>query len=296
MQTLHFQEHYFEEYKTFQSLQLIDSEESISSITLLEQLQTTLDVNQLLNIFAMEAAKYANFSGLYFKSPLITTSIRGSKPSKQERQFNLKLNNQFLGTLTYALNAPISLANFKILSSLHQFLLYPLRNALQYYQVTLLARKDGLTGLGNRRYFDEQLTRAMHNANRHQTKVGLILGDLNQFKQLNDTYGHPLGDQVLKEVAKELTASIRDSDCVFRFGGDEFALLVEHASDNSLTLIKQRIHDRIAKNPLLAKHQVTCSLGSTFMQRDDTEKSFFERADQALYREKMARKKQLIQG
>jgi diguanylate cyclase (GGDEF)-like protein len=290
MQTLNIHNN-FSEFSHFHSFKIESDDMQQVGFALIEQLQTTLDIDKLLNIFAMEAGKYIKFSGLYFKTPSVTTSIRGSKPSKVERQFKLAIGNEFIGVLTYALTSPVSLTNFKILAQLHNYLLYPLRNAVKYHAATMLARQDALTGLGNRRYFDEQLKRAMHHANRQQSLVGLILGDLNKFKALNDTYGHQLGDQVLVHLGKALTNSSRDSDSVFRFGGDEFAILVEDASENSLLTIIHRIRKAIANDPLLAKHKVTCSLGCTFMNRADTEHSFFERADQALYREKMNMKR-----
>ena len=166
-------------------------------------------------------------------------------------------------------------------------LLYPLKNALQYHQAMQLAMQDSLTGLGNRRYFDEQLKRAMHNANRHQGQVGLVLGDLNKFKAINDTFGHGVGDDVLKQFANVLSSSIRDSDSVFRFGGDEFAIIVENVSEYALDIIQNRINSTIQSNAFLTKYQVTCSLGTTFMNRADCENSLFERADQALYRQKV---------
>lgn len=254
---------------------------------LLEQLQTTLDIDKILDIFAMEAARFVNFSGLYFKSQTISKTLVGSKKAKNERQFELKINNEFLGTLSYGLNSPISMSHYKDLKRIHQILLYPLKNALQYSQAMQLAMQDSLTGLGNRRYFDEQLKRAMHNANRNQGQVGLVVGDLNKFKAINDTYGHGVGDKVLKQFANVLLACIRDSDSVFRFGGDEFAIIVENASDYALDIIQNRIDTISKENPLLSKYQVTCSLGTTFMNRADNEHSLFERADQALYRQKM---------
>jgi len=265
----------------------------INNSGLLEQLQTTLNLDKLLDIFAMEAARYVNFSGLYFKNQLVSKSLVGSRKSKQERQFELKLNDEFIGTLSYGINSPISMSHYKDLKRIHQILLYPLKNALQYHQAMQLAMQDGLTGLGNRRYFDEQLKRAMHNANRHQGQVGLVLGDLNKFKAINDTHGHGAGDEVLKQFANVLRLCIRDSDSVFRFGGDEFAIIVENASEFALDIIKSRLESSIEENALLAKYQVSCSLGTTFMNRADNEHTLFERADQALYRQKMNMSKRL---
>ena len=256
-------------------------------LALMTQLQTTLDIDELLNIFAIEVTRYIDFSGLYFKSLNLNTVLPSSRKAKKEQRFELKVDDNFIGTLTYGINSPISLTNFKVLEQLHQCLLHPIKNAIAYHAAMQLAMQDGLTGLGNRRYFDEQLKRSMHNANRHHSLVGLVLGDLNKFKAINDTYGHIAGDNVLQEFANVLRLCTRDSDSLFRFGGDEFAIIVENANDSALTIIENRINLSLANNLQLNKYQLGCSIGSTFMNRADNELSFFERADEILYRRKM---------
>jgi two-component system cell cycle response regulator len=246
-------------------------QQSQRNLALLEQLQTTLDVKQLINIFAIEVAKYLDFSGLYFKHADISATARGSRQAKSERQFELKLNGQFFGIITYAVNMPISIANFKVLTELHDLLINPLNNAVQYHQAMQLAMQDSLTQLGNRRSFDEQIKRTMAQACRRHTRAGLILSDLNKFKAINDNYGHDIGDNVLIQFAEALRQSVRDTDSVFRFGGDEFAIIVADATEQSLAVIEQRIYHAIA-----------------FMNRADNATSFFKRADNALYSQKRA--------
>lgn len=293
MQTLNILDNPTSSFHAFNTLKNNINVYSQNNNSLLEQLQTTLDLGKLLDIIAMEAARYINFCGLYFRSQTVTKTLRGSRKAKNERQFELKLNDEFIGTLSYGVDNPISTINSKDLQRIHQVILYPLKNALQYHQAIQLAMHDGLTGLGNRRYFDEQLKRAMHNANRHHTQIGLVLGDLNKFKAINDTYGHNIGDQVLQQFSNILRSCIRDSDSIFRFGGDEFAIIVEHASEDALDIIQNRIDIALKNNVLLAKYQVSCSLGTTFMNRADNEQSLFERADKALYRQKINQSKSL---
>ena len=263
-------------------------QQSQRNLALLEQLQTTLDVKQLINIFAIEVAKYLDFSGLYFKHADISATARGSRQAKSERQFELKLNGQFFGIITYAVNMPISIANFKVLTELHDLLINPLNNAVQYHQAMQLAMQDSLTQLGNRRSFDEQIKRTMAQACRRHTRAGLILSDLNKFKAINDNYGHDIGDNVLIQFADALRQSVRDTDSVFRFGGDEFAIIVADATEQSLAVIEQRIYHAISRDALLAKYNVTSSLGLAFMNRADNATSFFKRADNALYSQKRA--------
>ncbi|MCP4989268.1 MAG: GGDEF domain-containing protein [Colwellia sp.] len=293
MQTLNVLENRFSSFNTYSTLStdalvaetfssnVFDNRQTLAFMS---QLQTTLELAEILNIFAVEAARYVDFSGLYFKSPQLNKTLRGSRKAKKERRFDLKIADHFVGTLIYGINDPISLTNYKVLEQLHQCMLHPLKNAIAYHSAMLLAMQDSLTGLGNRRYFDEQLKRAMHNANRHHSLVGLVLGDLNKFKAINDNYGHATGDLVLKEFANVLRTCIRDSDSLFRFGGDEFAIIVENANDTALEIIESRINQALSVNVLLSKYQLGCSVGSTFMNRADNAVSFFERADETLYR------------
>jgi two-component system cell cycle response regulator len=155
-------------------------------LTLMTKLQTTLDIDELIYIFSVEATRYVDFSGLYFKSQKLNKVLRGSRQAKKKRCFDLKTADEFIGTLSYGINSPISLTNYQVLEQLHQCLLHPLKNAIAYHEAMELAMQDALTGLGNRRYFDEQLKRAMHNANRHHSLVGLVLADLDKFKLIND--------------------------------------------------------------------------------------------------------------
>ena len=288
MQTLNIFDNQNFELNSFNTFNDTDYNNTSRNFALLEQLQTTLELDKLLNIFAMEASKYIDFSGLYFQNSGLKSIVRGSKPGKSERQFELKINDHFLGLLTYAINTPVSLTNYKKLNELHEHLIYPINNAIQYKKAIDLAMQDGLTSLGNRRYFDEQLKRAMHHANRHQKHIGLIVADLNKFKLVNDTFGHHIGDEILINFGIALKSSTRDSDSVFRFGGDEFAIIVEDAGNESLSVIEKRINEAIKNDILLTKYQVSCSLGSTFMNRADTESSLFKRADKDLYDNKIS--------
>lgn len=279
----------------FNALTLLqhNDQQSQRNLALLQQLQTTLEVKQLIDIFAIEAAKYLDFSGLYFKHPDISATARGSRQAKAERQFELRINDQFMGILSYSINAPISLTNYKVLTELHQLLVNPLNNAVKYHQVMQLAMQDALTQLGNRRSFDIQLKRTMAQATRRHSSVGLILCDLNKFKAINDSFGHVVGDNVLVHFADALRHSVRDSDCLFRFGGDEFAVIVEDASEAALATIELRIYHALENDALLAKYNLTSSLGFAFMNSADTPTTFLQKADQALYSQKMTMPRKL---
>ena len=149
------------------------------------------------------------------------------------------------------------------------------------------ATHDALTGIPNRMLFQDRLHQSLALCERHESQGALLLLDLDSFKEVNDTLGHAIGDELIKGVARRLQTHIKESDTVARLGGDEFAIIVENASEYALDVIRSRLDKQLTSNPLLAKYQVGCSLGTTFMNRADNEHSLFERADQALYRQKM---------
>lgn len=287
MQTLNLTDNQFSHFNAFRVFESAHIKNNKRGLALLEQLQTTLELDAIISKYAMEASKYIDFSGLYFEGNSVKSTLRGSRKGKIERLFNIVIAGEFIGKLTYAMNSPLSSSNVKILEELHNYLQYPLKNAIVYQEALNLAMQDSLTALGNRRYFDEQIKRAMHQANRSHNSVGIIVADLNKFKAVNDTYGHAVGDKVLTHFADALRVSVRDSDSIFRFGGDEFVVLIEDASKESLEVIYHRIHEAVSVDAYLSKYNVGCSLGATFMNRSDTAQSFFERADQDLYRKKM---------
>ena len=153
------------------------------------------------------------------------------------------------------------------------------------HRLSELAHHDTLTGLLNRHAFEAEFNSYCQTID---AKGGtLVFIDLDQFKPINDQFGHTAGDHILKACAKRISDSCPLQGKAGRIGGDEFAILVEHASDNSLAIIDARLKRALNNDALLAKYNVTSALGACFMNRVDNEHSFFERVDQALYRHKM---------
>ncbi|HWT24862.1 MAG TPA: diguanylate cyclase [Solirubrobacteraceae bacterium] len=114
-------------------------------------------------------------------------------------------------------------------------------------QAEALARVDVLTGLGNRRFFDEILEREIDLARRYETPVSVVVGDLDGFKGVNDRHGHAAGDEVLRRVAACLDDAVRRPDACFRWGGDEFAVVLPHTSAVQAELVAARIRGAVAR-------------------------------------------------
>ena len=155
-----------------------------------------------------------------------------------------------------------------------------------------LAFRDGLTGLYNHRFFQEQMDKEVSRAMRYQRDLALILFDLDHFKQVNDTYGHPVGDQVLKETATIVLDTIRKSDFPARYGGEEFAIVIPETDMKGVVILAERLRKRIANMRVeMDGHRlgVTISLGVTIWESgsEPTEKAvIISAADKALYQSK----------
>lgn len=156
-------------------------------------------------------------------------------------------------------------------------------------KLEVLTMTDELTGLLNRRGFDAQLSRTLASANRSNLTGILAISDVDDFKKINDHYGHPIGDEVLREIARRILANVRETDYVARIGGDEFAVLM---AETGVTYGLRRLE---ALNNLLKRSVVTSnghripvqvSFGIESFGPGDQKKNLIERADAAMFQSK----------
>jgi diguanylate cyclase (GGDEF)-like protein len=192
--------------------------------------------------------------------------------------------------LSYVFSKVLSPLQRKLLSEIHAIYAMGLKHALEYYRIRRVATRDMLTGLCNRSHFNDSLQKLMSISLRTEQTFGLLVLDLDNFKQVNDGHGHQQGDKVLMEFASLLTGSLRDSDHAFRFGGDEFCCLLIDSDHGANEQVAGRIQKAIAKHPLFAQHQVSTSVGATTFHTVDTQETLFKRADMALYEAKQSGK------
>lgn len=152
-----------------------------------------------------------------------------------------------------------------------------------------LADTDGLTGLYNRRYFDALLLRELQRTARYKTPVGVVLLDIDHFKYVNDTFGHPMGDEVLKNVAKLVNAGIRVTDCAARYGGEEIAIVFTQTTAQGVLEVTERLRQTLEQFEHVYEGQRvkrTASFGVGVIDGKGvplTPKDLVERADRALY-------------
>lgn len=162
-----------------------------------------------------------------------------------------------------------------------------LSDASQRYKTESIT--DFLTGLYNRRYFHNRLKEIIVMAQRHLTPVTLIMMDLDHFKHINDTFGHDVGDTVLKQTSKIIKYSLRGSDIAARYGGEEFCVMLPNTSLQGAELLAERIRENIKAHEFKTNQgcfNITVSLGVTLIDINGNPDEVLSKADEALYSSK----------
>lgn len=199
---------------------------------------------------------------------------------------------RFDGTLIWAEIVTMKI-NFKD-DEVLQILLRDITAKINYQQqLEYLAYHDPLTGLSNRRYFTEQINKAIEQATREHSMLGIMYIDIDKFKMINDTLGHDIGDQFLKQFAIRLKDCVRKDDIICRIGGDEFLVLlngIENKED--VSMIASKLNKESQKPYMInnSKIEATSSIGIALFPKDGSDsKTLIQRSDDALYKAKVTR-------
>ena len=196
---------------------------------------------------------------------------------------NMNLSSKFA-----ALNADISSLNNKILHF-----------GQERTELENLALTDPLTGISNRRGFDQELDKEYNRSARYDHDFCISLIDLDHFKSINDAHGHQLGDEILVHFAQRCLEHLRQTDVVCRVGGEEFALILPETNLEQATIVVSRMLDLLNATPMFARgkrYDYTASAGLAEKRPEDTPASLFERADRNLYLAKETGRARLIAG
>ena len=146
-----------------------------------------------------------------------------------------------------------------------------------------LATTDHLTELYNRQHFNNQLEHSLLVADRHNHTISIILFDIDNFKKVNDSLGHPAGDSVLKELSMLIKQNIRKTDILARWGGEEFILLTLVEQEHDAHYLVEKLCEKVSQHQFTINQQVTCSFGVTAYIPDEDIDTLISRADVALY-------------
>jgi diguanylate cyclase (GGDEF)-like protein/PAS domain S-box-containing protein len=172
-------------------------------------------------------------------------------------------------------------------------------NELRVKELEKLALLDTLTQMANRHYLETELEGRYQEKKRHNLPFGLLFMDIDNFKLFNDTYGHEVGDMVLKLVSRTMIANARPFDLYGRWGGEEFVAIIRNVTTDELEVLGNRMRLLIEKSCLTharQKHSVTISIGATLAREEDTPASLVKRADALLYQSKAVGKNRVTTG
>lgn len=207
----------------------------------------------------------------------------------------LKTKDKIIGVL-FADNPytkkPITSDNIRILTMFANQAGLAIENSQLYEQTLIKAHTDSLTGLWNHGYFQYCLQEELNSAQKNSQPLSIIMADLDNFKMYNDAYGHQKGDQILKQIARLLSLSARKQDSIYRYGGEEFAIILTRTTKHEARAIAERIRTAIERydfqqtnNP--ADKRLTVSSGlATFPDDADSKDTLLACADKALYEAK----------
>ncbi len=174
-----------------------------------------------------------------------------------------------------------------LLEQLASQIAMPIENARLYAKTEKKARLDELTGLLNRRSLDEMIDSEINRYSRYGGIFSLAILDLDSFKDFNDNYGHLAGDKLLRQVGRTIQGAIRNSDQAFRYGGDEFAILLPQSTIDAASQVAERVRKKIATEVKAGKIQITASIGLANWPADGVGKTdIIAAADMTLYRAK----------
>jgi len=268
------------------------------SLRLAGLLQTSLELENILQLFADSVRETLPFDGFSYRNQEIGMQFDFGVAARCRCAFRPQIESDDLGEILFTRQTTFSLSEKAQLKNSIQQLRYPLRNALLYQRALLAAQLDSLTGIHNRAAMDRCLDRERELAQRQNYPLSLLIVDIDHFKHINDSYGHSAGDSVLRDLASCMQASMRACDMLFRYGGEEFALILTGVGAEGACQMAERLRAAVAAARFRYDERViglTVSIGVATLNPQDSSKSLFNKADVALYQAKQSGRNQ-VQG
>jgi diguanylate cyclase (GGDEF)-like protein len=250
------------------------------------QLQTSLEADKILAMFFQSVQQFIPLKALNYKHVGTDLRLEFGERSRHKASYCITHDGEQMGELAFQRDRRFAEHELTQLEALLATLLYPLRNALLYRNANLSALRDPLTGAGNRIAMEQSLTREAEIARRQQQPLSVLMLDIDHFKGINDTHGHATGDVVLRGVADAIKDRLRNIDQVFRFGGEEFLIVLTNTGRESAALVGERLRNAALQltypvngSPV----ELTVSLGCSTLLPGESPDSLLRRADTALY-------------
>lgn len=258
-------------------------------IELQNLLQSSLNIETILSTYFNFLQKEISITSIKYKQPNFQINIQIGKLELHQLNYQLTINETNLGHIIFSRLQPFNSSDIEQLEGYIALLIYPLRNCLEHNYALKLALEDPLTGISNRAALLPTLKKEIDLARRHNLPLSILSLDLDRFKHVNDTLGHLAGDTVLKEFAKLLIRTCRESDLAFRAGGEEFFIILRNTSLEGAKILAERLRTKTEITAIMYQKfsiKLTVSIGITEYKPSDTYTSLMDRADKALYHAK----------
>ena len=272
---------------------LTPEQEIEAKAKLIQALQMTLEPNEVLAIFFKHMQAIVPIGGIQFRFANNKDITKLGRDSLHHCDYRLTIDEGYLGEIIFNRSKRFGENELKTLEIFLGALVYPLRNALRYHAALQMALLDPLTRLGNRAALDNALRRELQLAERHHYELSVLMIDVDHFKRINDEHGHGVGDDVLQAIARTIENVCRETDISFRYGGEEFVVLLRKTNDSGARIIAERLRKEISsitlgKNGNTIKPTVSIGISTRESAQKEHISDLFDRADKALYLAKQA--------
>lgn len=250
------------------------------------KLQTTLDINQVFQTFYETIKHDLNIRCIEYEYPLFGIHINLGHRATNSYSYLLEVEDDTWGKIIAHRSEEFSQSEKTRFDVYISAVVFPLRNAIRHESAIIQTSDDSYLGLPNWGHMESQLTRESKLAVRQKHSLSLLIIDIDRFTNLKDSYGSLFGDIAIRHVHETLQECLRDTDILYRFGYDQFSLILRNILAFEASQIADRFRNAISESHLTTDEEknikLTISIGVTELQKDDTVESIYERAYKAL--------------
>jgi diguanylate cyclase (GGDEF)-like protein len=255
-------------------------------LTLHQRLLGTLDLGVLINRFFGWLSEKQLVSGIEYTNPIGNISLATGNPKPHKAKYMLRLEQHYFGEISLTSQKRFSEQDLLIHEQSLGIVIHYLKNALDHQALEKIAFHDALTGVMNRNALEELLPKEIERAQRYQFDLAMMMIDIDHFKAINDCIGHIGGDEILRRVSAAIKSQLRKSDLPFRYGGDEFLLILPNTDLDGAQKAAQHIMENLTKEMSEIPNcsvSPKLSIGLAAYQHGENHEDLIRRVDNALY-------------
>jgi len=256
----------------------------------ISRLHESLDLYQLFNTFVNELRVTVPCDSISYKNIITETSMINGSIARHCCDYAMNYEGLLLGTISISRNSRFVDDEINRVENLLAAMTLPLHNALRYQQAIRVAQRDTLTGLRNGSYYHDVVGLEIKRSHRYQCPFSLLMLDIDDFDDINSRYGRSAGDALLNVVAKRISDKARDSDVVYRSGGDKFLVFLPNTEQEEAGIVAKRMKEYVLAKACQYQNKLisfTLSIGVVTVSDDDTADKLIERADKAIFHAKI---------